>query len=423
MRRTLEPDASAAEQERATRDVFVILMNTLLSQKQVRQTMKVLPKANFSRLVLTNTSHMHWRDPEAVFKAAGTEPVTLRRAEVIASLSDLNAEAQRVLRTLFLDKILYIPWSDFLSQFVRVVEETIKRIQTLRETNPRRLCLLVLQSGAVAKSNAWLTGFAWPQLSQVVDFVVSDNDALAAFLAVCQPGADYFKKARTYFGDRLAHLDAMLNTFEVDLIYVDDMAYSGNQAEVTLFQGGLSPAWAARCRVHLAVPYVATYATEVLTTAARLKNFRIDFAPSRVLVENYGKVVADIAPVMREIVEIPPWVRKVLNAVVREEHPAVVFAHKLADRYSIPLFLIVEEPLKVYPMAKIVEDHAPFYKSKAFAWTHADGTLERFTDINHPRFFAALQAHWEAANAPCERGCGRCRRCEAHARDQRLYTQ
>lgn len=446
MIRKREPEGSQQDQERAQRDTVVMQVNAMLSKKSVRQALMVLPAANFSRLVMINTAHMKWREPQLVFEAAGTEPVAMRTAKVEAAIRGLDPLPRALMRHLFLGAVTFVPWDTFLDKVAEVMQETVDRILALRAENPRRIGLLVLQSGAVDKSNAWLTGFAWPKLSQVVDFVVSDNVAAAAFLALCAPGATVARQ--------FPELDPFLATFEVDLIYVDDMIYSGLQAGTTLFHGRvdfpkeptISAQLASRCCMHLAVPYISERGAKGLVAAAQKYPFqdasaqgvRLFLAEATVRVPSYNTAIAAFVANVREDPQkgqVPDWLWKIVSVMEKEFRPAIVFAHKLADKISIPWFLLAKAPLKKFGapfrLPRVVEDQFPFYKVPRFRWYAESGpdwpVLERFTDLNHHRLFLALQAHWETVNAPCGRcplrSSHQCDKCAAHTADAALYQR
>jgi hypothetical protein len=376
MKRIPEPSGTFLDQEKAARDAAVMHLNARLSDKWEREAMGVLPKVNFSRLVRANKERMRWDHPEQVFEAAGVEPVRMNSEAVRAFIARQPTPLLAGLyQALFVDSIQFVPWAEFIDRFLRVVTETVAAVTQQRESGrPRRLTLLALPSKGVAKSNAWLVGFAWPWLARVVDYVVSDWKAVDKLVdALCDP------------------------SFEIDVLYVDDMIYSGLQAQGILF--GLEMKSAPRLHVHLVVPFIATKGSGWLTRFAKAhKVAGLSIAPSTTIVKPYRETVrGTIKQIRRDHrADLLPSVESMLLALLEEERPAIVLEHKLADSESVPEFLSVPYIYAPVPLVAEVPEGSEFYKSPAMRWrmyrkATGEEVVRDFSTID-ARLFAALLA-------------------------------
>jgi hypothetical protein len=378
MKRTQEAvRVSFVAQEKDARDTAILRLNECLSDREERELMGVLPQVNFGRLVYANMERMCWTHPLDVFDAAGVSPVRMNTEALRAFIA---AEPSPVLRNLytalFVDAIQFVPWRAFLDRFGSVVIETVESIKRKRDvTRPRRLTLLALPRRGVVKSNAWLVGFAWPMLAHVVDYVVSDWRAV----------------------DRL--VEALGDpSFEIDVLYVDDMIYSGRQAQGILM--GLGMKSAERTHIHIVAPFVATKGRDWLTMFAKgHKAAGLHLVPSVVIVAPYRDLVRPtIKQVRREHRDIlPPAIEEMLLNFLQEDKPIVFFEHKVADSESLPEFALITDlhGVGLPPLVQPVPEGSEFYKSARMRWhMYKEGESEDVRDFLtiDARLFAALLA-------------------------------
>ncbi len=113
---------------------------------------------------------------------------------------------------------IYIPFDEMLRQLTHVVYTVCYRALQAREENPNVLILLALPDNVVDKSYLWLILYCWdhvPLLRQTVDFIIP---AMVV--------------TRTMFG--------ILNDkqWTGQVLYIDDMTYSGKQVQMFLTGDG-----------------------------------------------------------------------------------------------------------------------------------------------------------------------------------------
>jgi len=345
MKRKQEPE----DQETSARNTALLRLNARLVDKGERERMGVLPAVNFGRLVAANRERMCWAHPQDVFAAAGVEPVRMNTAAV---------------RT-FLD------------------EEVVAAVARQREeTHPRRLTLLALglfDNFSVAKSNAWLTGFAWPLLASVVDYVVDKTLAINELARILNDPA-----------------------FEFDVIYVDDMIYSGNQAGDRLFPLKFRPA--SRMHVYLAVPFVGTAGAQLLVKAARRSGSAALYTPAAVtIVPSYRSLITPI-PLEDQVANLPRAIGFMMQLLRHPETnpvndlvilPGIVFEHKMADNISVPDFVSANDVYKIGLPPLVLDPMRPFYKSITMKWRmykeEESAIVREFATID-ARLFATLLA-------------------------------
>jgi hypothetical protein len=383
MRRVREPTGSRLDQERAERDAAVMRLNELLSDKYEREKLGVVPKVNFGRLVRANRAHMHWIHPENVFEAAGVEPVRMNTGQVRAFLAEVGerSEAEAALyEELFVTHIRFVPWAEFCDRFARVVREVVAAVaQQREETQPRRLTLLALRSDGVAKSNAWLVGFAWPWLASVVDYVVNGWRAVDNLVkALADPA------------------------YAIDVIFVDDMIYSGNQAHDILFDPKMKSA--ARTHIYIAAPFMATAGAQFLARAAQVRGVGALHVPRTLTIVPSYRSLITTRPLEDALDRLPEGLKAMLRIIRHPElnpfHelttlPAIVFEHKLADGISVPEFLIEADFYGIGLPKLVLDPMRPFYKSGKMKWHmygHDDGKVVRDFSTIDAHLFAALLA-------------------------------
>ena len=462
-RRTLEEESDAAS-EAAMRAEFLRVMNSTLSDKTLRQDLKILPTYLFSSLVYTNAPHMRWDAPERVFDEYPDSRVALNSAALAHWLATKRVplplrDGRRqptgytesdLYRHLFVDNIEFVPWGTFTAQFLGVARDTVRAIRAAQVADPKRITVLMLKHDAVNKSNAWLTGFAWKTLAPVVDFVVSDDraviDLMARSMLHTRRGPDdplgLLERIKSTAQQALQLLtrlwravpaeapsandtvetieerrrwNAFVNGFSIDIIYVDDMIYSGQQASDALFGKTFeNSSYSERVKIHVLAPYIADYGYRVLKSFSDRVG-GIAFPDSVVHVPSYGTRVAALLQRLSQEYVLPPALLK----FAKEHRPAIVFEHKVADLVSLPAFLGDREvhdpadldeddelPSALRDMPRLVYPTTPFYKRPAFAWhgrRDATGVLVSFAGID--TLFAAAQMQWAAA-PPCVR-CSR----------------
>lgn len=441
------PEAVAAD-EAAMRVEFVRELTGALRKRNVRQRLHVLPAELFARVVDENKEHMMWATPERVFEQAPNSRVALNSAEVeawLATKSELVprrpggvAKPSRIsyaelYRVLFVDPVAFVPWPTFLEHFKTAALDTVRAVAAARVLDPKRITLLVLRQDATSKSNAWLTGLAWRLLARVVDFVVFDAagvlnviEQLESLRAVGTAAHEVFGRVGRATlppaasagggedeaeGERSAddreherQRAAFVAAFKIDLIYVDDMLYSGEQAGDAIFKGGsATAAYNDRVSVRILAPYVATPAYERM----QLYNSAVCpvFLPERVeRVRGYRERMAPAIERLQRRYALSDELLDVLAA----EQPAIVFEHKLADGLSLPKFFFgwaLRDVPELADMPPLVRNAAPFYKTSAFPWRNRrsrDKVLLSFADVR--TLFAAAQLNW-AARPPCVQ-CG-----------------
>jgi hypothetical protein len=377
MKRKPEPTGSFIDQEKAARDAAVMRLNELLSDKYEREKLGVVPKVNFGRLVKANRDHMHWVHPETVFKAAGVEPVRMNTGEVRAFLAELDEPEAALYEELFMRHIRFVPWAEFLERFERVVREIVAAVARLREdTQPRRLTLLALRNDSVAKSNAWLVGFAWHWLASVVDYVVNGWRAV--------------DKLVEKLGDP---------AYAIDVIFVDDMIYSGHQAHDILLDPKMESA--GRTHIYLAAPFMATAGAQFLAQRAQDRGVGALQVPRALtIVPSYRSLIAP-ERLEDQVARLPQGITKMMRIIRHPElsphHelatlPAIVFEHKLADGISVPQFLIEKDFYGIGLPNLVLDPMRPFYKSAKMKWR-----MYRRDNGQVVRDFSTIDAHLFAA--------------------------
>jgi hypothetical protein len=382
MKRKQEPE----DQETSARNTALLRLNARLVDKGERERMGVLPAVNFGRLVAANRERMCWAHPQDVFAAAGVEPVRMNTAAVRTFLDEEKKEEPALAalyEELFVTHIRFVPWAEFLDRFTRVVEQVVAAVARQREeTHPRRLTLLALglfDNFSVAKSNAWLTGFAWPLLASVVDYVVDKTLAINELARILNDPA-----------------------FEFDVIYVDDMIYSGNQAGDRLFPLKFRPA--SRMHVYLAVPFVGTAGAQLLVKAARRSGSAALYTPAAVtIVPSYRSLITPI-PLEDQVANLPRAIGFMMQLLRHPETnpvndlvilPGIVFEHKMADNISVPDFVSANDVYKIGLPPLVLDPMRPFYKSITMKWRmykeEESAIVREFATID-ARLFATLLA-------------------------------
>jgi hypothetical protein len=412
MKRKPEPAGTADDQQRALRDHLVMLMTSMLANKEIRKDMSIVPALNFSRLVRANTQRLHWREAEDIFRVTGATPVKMNTEELHAWIDEEAKKPEftfpvgRVYTELFEYNIQFVPWREFLQNFHKVVDNTIDDLRERRKAHPLTITVLMLEPRAVAKSNAWLTGLVWSQLATLVDFVVGNWNAAASILYLAEMIAS---------GDASNELKDMLKAIRVDVIYIDDMIYSGSQASETAFEqwpvfvpvGERHPhytfdrlkAYSQQLHVFFVTPYIGTKGTETLTKEAVVANVgSLAFARGMTTVRGYGE---NVAPYIQNLLKLY-WihderVKQALSILSAIKLPAIVFEHKLADGASISRYLFEEGYLGI-GLPVLATEQMPFYKKDSMRWVLGNnpdsGPVVTFDTID--ALFAAMHAHMDA---------------------------
>ncbi len=442
MKRTVEADSTELEQQRGLRDHVVRIMNGLLSDPAVRGEMLIIPVANFSRLVLSNTERMFWDKPLSVFTAFPESNVLMNTAAVNEWLAlkkhdtlyrrpehglpenEPQLTYRDLYKGLFVDPVTYIPWATLLDVFDKVARETVDRITKLRREQPRRITLLALNNyESQPKSNIWFTGLVWNMLAPVVDYVVAnDTDADTISKHTLNLIATFFGVLRRTHQlgpvEQSAEMHDFLDGLDIDVIYVDDMIYSGTQVYDNIFDGiaDKNKTLAARVHVHLVIPYIAEMGAHLLERSAHMIG-SLEFPTNHVSVKPYRDNIAPLVNRFRTNYSVRPSIAHTLKELTQDAKPAIVFEHKLADETSLPLFIDDSTDAFHIGMPSLVDDPAyPFYKLPEFLWRmkkSADSPLVTdFTNVQ--TLFLALHREWQA-NPPCV-SCGRlttlkCRSC------------
>ncbi len=460
MKRTVEADSTELEQQRGLRDHFVRVMNGLLADPDMRADALLIPAANFSRLVLANTERMHWDKPLSVFTEFPQSRVRMNTdavykwldSEKLAALvprikplqdGEHHLSYREVYALLFTEYVTYVPWTTFLATFNRVALETVARITARRHDAPRRITLLMLNNEEVNKSNAWLTGLAWATFAPVVDYVVANGNATHMFMSssgrltatqlngpsppttrmqsILNTIVSFFgvfRKTHRFSSDGISpEMRAFLDEFEIDVIYVDDMIYSGIQAHANIFDVDyVNEAFARRVHVHLMVPYMAEKGYRRLLKSEHMIA-SLELSKNMVHVKSYRDTIIPLAFALQtKYVLDGLYLKGILNSVTNNSKPAIVFEHKLADMVSLPGFLIEEDLFDMDMPNLVIDPKRPFYKLPEFQWrmkkSPASPVVTDFTHIQ--TLFLALHREW-AVNPPCV-SCGRsttlkCRSC------------
>ncbi len=459
MKRT-QPDIQLSEydKKRALRDHFIMLMNGLLADRHARRDTHIIPASYFARLVTENTEHMYWTRPLDIFVDFPTARVCMNTDATQAWLATLDTELIRpytsglvanmpplmlreVYEELFVRPVSYIPWSVFLDAFTKTVVTVAAALHARRLAEPRRVTVLMLKNSDVDKSNAWLAGLVWPTFAPLVDYVVSTGETVATFVHANEHSssnnkgvdiADGVRALHRLFSGRSGNADGggggmspefvlFLKTFEIDVIYVDDMIYSGAQAAHNIeMKSAAAARVASRVHVYFAVPY-ATAAGYAAIRQHLAGQATLHIPDTTMFVPTYG---AAVQPMVRRLLDHyqlrVELVRRLIATELVYDKPAIVFEHKRADIVSLPHFLIRDTgagfPTDAPPL--VLTSDKPFYKKKAFHWrsrnlgSSVDPRLTHFTQIR--ALFAAVHAAWQA-NPPCV-SCGfktplKCRAC------------
>jgi hypothetical protein len=419
MKRKPEPAGTADDQQRALRDHLVMLMTSMLANKEIRKDMSIVPALNFSRLVRANTQRLHWREAEDIFRVTGATPVKMNTEELHAWIDE--EEKKQELRyfpvraaytELFERNIQFVPWREFLQNFHKVVDNAIVDLRHRRLAHPLTITVLMLEPRAVAKSNAWLTGLVWNKLASLVDFVVGNWNAAASilYLAEMTGSADASKESK----------DIMLKAICVDVIYIDDMIYSGSQASETAFeQWHVSTpvgerhsdytferlkAYSQQLHMFFVTPFIGTKGAENLAKEAVVANVgSLAFARGMTTVRGYGE---NVGPYIQNLLYryssiLDERVKQALRVLSAITLPAIVFEHKLADAASISyhLFGAEAEPNDLgIGLPFLATERMPFYKKPNMRWALTNnpdsGPVDTFDTID--ALFAAMHAHMEA---------------------------
>ena len=412
------------EQTSATRDEMVRLLNSALSTEKARNKLNIIPAYLFAGLVYANEDHMMWKRPAEVFATCPDSRVTLNTAAVRAWIADTRDSADHLLtpqkehlsreqlrlgetlyEKLFIDSIQYVPWSTFLDRIRRVTVETVAAINAARVANPNRITLVVLgEMMNVDSSNAWLIGLIWRQLAPITDFIIENgaagNTFMQTLLAIAQQQASSAVDDAPDSDDQ-RRVANFLSALQIDLIYVDDMIYSGEQAGYHLFSDAttFSADYLRRCTVNLLVPYMTEKGFSALNKEKGACALRVP--PSTLRVSSYGATVAPLIEQVKELFIIP----FVIQTLAEEKKSAIVFEHKCADNLSLPRF--VGTPALPFEggffaaWPAVARKTTAFYKTPAFRWRlrrKRDNVLFSFTEIE--TLFAALRMEY-TASPPC----------------------
>jgi len=353
--------------------------------------------------------------PTQVLALTHTPPVQLNQP----ALDEWQRALPDVLKPLgraMIDHVLYVKWPQFLMKLQTVTGDVIQQLVAIRERHDATITVVMLNDRHLGKSNAWLTAYLWERyLKYHVDFVVSDwKSAVDLFrllhhasigLPDSAMDVDSDEEVAQEVGHLYTFLPALIRQwprneetlpFKLNILYVDDMVYSGTQLSETAFdypmfihQSRISSTEGRERRPNtrdmtffLIVPYMATEGQRRIEQRSHENNTNVYLSPAMVSVRGYGSLLqqeiaacrtalaqVDMQPETRESLEMD------LNLLENMELPAVVFEHKLADSVSIPeeLFSVARNepgPLRIPLMVPFhgMENRDPFYKQPGMQW-------------------------------------------------------
>ncbi len=405
MKRKKADTVSDVDRIAGLRGRFLGFMNSTLKTQDSRSDANLIPVRIFDKLVAENRVHMRWTNPETVFNDQPLSRVRMNTDAMQTWLDGVTGNfepmpgapsdspvipVRRIYKEIFVDRVQFVPWTQFLAQFRKVVTRVAAAIAAARAADPHRIVFLVLGAHATEKSNAWLTGYAWDLLRSLVDYVLTSNSGLVHFFATAND-----------VGELAPELAPIVAGLKADFIYVDDMVYSGEQAENTLFKQTppMYSAYMHRTTIHMAVAYVTQQAIERLDVARGGATLVYD--DSIIRVRPYHERVGNLLD--RLLAEyIISWDQHtIVYRMAHEWRPAIVFEHKLADGASLPAFLLGRDGRELGMPPPVLATYAPFYKNMSFRWTNKKSDFQHvtnFTDIKS--LFAALHSHWIAEVHP-----------------------
>jgi hypothetical protein len=269
----------------------------------------------------------------------------------------------------------------------------------------------------LGKSNAWLTGYAWYKfsLAQHVDFVVANwTAALDLFrllhwrLAELDEADDTFKEHPYPFNFSLADIESLINVssglsgdFKLNIIYIDDMVYSGKQLSVVAFDAAsdnkeaplrrtrserwLRSAEEANPRnltFYVTVPYMAMPGQARIEKKAHKTHSNVYFSPATVMIRPFGELVKTRVTQLLSVTEhyaldntVVAKTRKDASKLALIDQPAVVFEHKIADSISLSPDLFMKGGMLQLPtfVKGNAYDILPFYKQPEMQWLDRNG--------------------------------------------------
>ena len=367
-------------------------------------------------------------------------------------------------------------WQDFLARFNQVLDDLLRHMGKARAEQHHVVTALMLDPGHPAKSSAWLSGYAWTRLAGQVDFVIKDwggvqdlarllheseADRLSGFSV---PLAARGGRGREYSGSEAANSEdedessspmsvsppstpphypsyeqgedvVRVPRFLLQVLYLDDMVYSGQQLSDNAFAEDLTYTSYATGRLlntapgftldpkdvrfYLGIPFMATGGVERLRQAAYARGLPTPSISKHThIIAPFNDLVADVLAEFRhvqgDLLRETPEGRKIENdllTLLTLGKPAIVFEHKLADDVSLPSELFYPEKGQRRPLflPHLVEQggheltlettDTVFYKKGGMEWRgRQQGQLLNLTDFSRLwAHFLAGQAHMESA--------------------------